>query len=103
MVGMMKLFCRVSKTNGCNKTCVRVSGALFWLAFLVLGLATLPSVAATPALKITRITPQAGLVIVNWTNGTGPFQVQCCTSLGGPWVDIAGTTSRFSRTNLLTH
>jgi hypothetical protein len=74
-----------------------------WLAFVLVGLGGLPCQAVLPPpLKITGITCKSGLVIVNWTNGAAPFQVQCCTRLGGVWQDVGGTTSGFSQTNILT-
>src|SRR5436309_11564311 len=68
---------------------------------LLAGLAVLPCGAATQQPKLTKIAPKAGLVIVNWTNGTVPFQVQCCTRLGSTWQDVGGKTSAFSQTNIL--
>src|SRR5881396_3245670 len=77
---------------------------LFCFGFVLVGLAGLPcqAVVLPPPLRLTKITPKAGLVIVNWTNGTAPFQVQCCTKLGGTWQDVGGKTSAFSQTNVLT-
>jgi hypothetical protein len=43
-----------------------------------------------------------GVVVVNWTGGTGPFQVQSRNGLTGAWQDVAGTTTNFSQTNVLT-
>ena len=71
--------------------------------------ATLASRAQTP-LVVTRVSPVPsgvvsdadGVVIVTWTGGTAPFQVQTCSRLGDAWQDVAGITSAFSQTNITT-
>ena len=48
------------------------------------------------------ISPGNGVVVVTWTGGTAPFQVQTCSSPGGAWQSVAGVTSAASQTNIPT-
>src|ERR1051325_8836896 len=85
-------------------------GVLNWLltSFVLLGCA-LERPGLGQALRVTKVAPAlsssiasgAGVVIVNWTNGSSPFQVQCCSKLGGVWQDVAVVTSGFSQTNIM--
>jgi hypothetical protein len=69
--------------------------------------------AQTPALHVTGVKfgqlKQTGtgnaatsLVVVNWTGGTAPFQVQCRAGVADPWQDIGGIAYGSSQTNILT-
>ncbi len=48
------------------------------------------------------ISPGNSVVVVQWTGGTAPFQVQTCSSPGGAWQDVASVTSASSQTNIPT-
>lgn len=80
-----------------------------WLGLAIILFAALAGRAQSPALRLTKIVtvPTSsivagnGLVIVNWTGGTAPFQVQCSTNYGGNWQDVDGITYAFSQTNIL--
>jgi hypothetical protein len=84
--------------------------AIFRLGFAAAALIALTGQAQTQPLLMTKIvtvpsSPIAtgnGLVMVNWTGGTAPFQVECSTGFDGNWQDVDGITYGFSQTNILT-
>jgi hypothetical protein len=84
--------------------------ALFRLGFAAAALIALTGQAQTQPLLMTKIVtvPSSaiatgnGLVTVNWTGGTAPFQVECSTGFDGNWQDVDGITYGFSQTNILT-
>ena len=84
--------------------------AIFRLCFAAVALIALTGQAQTQPLLMTKIVtvPSSaivtgnGLVMVNWTGGAAPFQVECSTGFGGNWQDVDGITYGFSQTNILT-
>lgn len=84
--------------------------AIFRLGFAAAALIALTGQAQTQPLLMTKIVtvPSSvivtgnGLVMVNWTGGTAPFQVECSTGFDGNWQDVDGITYGFSQTNILT-
>jgi hypothetical protein len=47
----------------------------------------------TEAPVITSITADGTNIVVSWTGGTAPFQVQVTDTLGGAWADAGAPTS----------
>src|SRR5688572_24243968 len=82
----------------------------FRLGFLLSVFGVLPCQAQSEALRMTEITPPPsaaiaagnGVVIVSWTGGTAPFQVQCRTNFAGNWRDVDGITYANSQTNIVS-
>jgi len=76
--------------------------------FMVLaGQAQAQSFHVTQIATVPNSTIVAGsdLVIVKWTGGTAPFQVESCTNYSGQWQewqDVAGITAGTSQTNIMT-
>src|ERR1041384_8520136 len=86
-----------------------VLSAVGRIGVLLVSVASLPVLAQTPAFQITQVASAlsssvasgSGIVVVKWSGGTAPFQVQCRTNLGAPWQDVDGTTYGSSQTNIL--
>lgn len=115
MIGRRSIFWnhrepRESEKSSESLNAITIGHPQFYLLALLLGnLAGIPCGAQTAAPRIA--TPQFGqsisspadaLVVINWSGGAAPFQVQCRTNLAAPWQDVDGITSAARQTNILT-
>ena len=86
-----------------RRTIFRFGSLLLALIFPLVGLGQSQPLVLTAVTPITSsaVVSGSGLVMVKWTGGTGPFQVQCCNGFNGVWQDVAGVTSGSGQTNIM--
>ena len=61
----------------------------------------LPSQAQSGPCRVTSITPANGKVIIHWTNGAPPYQVQMQTNMMALWENVGPQTTLCCATNLV--
>src|ERR1043166_7412086 len=71
------------------------------LPFLLLAAGNLAVWSQIGPCRITGITPANGKVIIHWTNGSAPYQVQMQTNLMALWENVGGQTTLCCATNTL--